>query len=710
MRRAWFYLLCPLLLASAILPTALRGQAAGRAPAAAKPPIEVPFTSEKGGPRHSGSYQPLTLAWSNPPKLEKVLGVFAHPLLPRRAAVVTAAGLYLTDDYGVTFKPVPEASAEKVGLVRWVEFSGNSPDTFWLATAAKGVWMSADLGKTLAQVGTKQSGLAGDAVEAVYAYPADVGGATLLAIFGDAARGISVSHDAGRAWETFATSFNVHGLVFAGAGSGDLYMLASRKDDPDIHCIYQAYYAGENWVEMVRDVMPTGGAQPVLRDRNAYISTADAGLYQVNATAAAKIGPADVRGFADVGVTWGPHADTQLFYMYEPAKLGMAWSTDSLRSVSAQNEGLVTGPFVKEGAHIRANANGTVFYAVANGALAVGRNEPPGFPSVSEVEVSPPVFSCRPHAYEEAITDIRKRAQAMSKGKSAAEAAKIMMDQMDAAKSSLGPTKFTITARVTGEGKLAPKVVSVDLSRLGLSQRTAMVDDGQHGDGAANDGVFGAVFTIDPKNIVRNDQDWRKHPPGVEPLTVSALTEDETVAGAVGLLNILNLPESFLFWDEEKPEKFPSEAVGATVWPFDTASAYSGRQCLKIAAGAGKWSCIFGAFEQYNLFGMYAVSFYVKTDNPGGGDLCVALRDNTFERGSVTGQFVPIEKENFVDGGGLGKEYRRVVIPINRLAKGCPDLHLNKVSHLVFSGDGKTPVTYWIDCIRFHATPEELKK
>ena len=107
-------------------------------PAPAKPKVvrvraaPVPFY------RDTTEYPPLRLTWNTDTDLNQVLAVFTHPLLPQRAVVTTQTGLLFTDDAGRTWTNLPEAAADKVGVIKDVVFHPVAPDTLFLASATSG--------------------------------------------------------------------------------------------------------------------------------------------------------------------------------------------------------------------------------------------------------------------------------------------------------------------------------------------------------------------------------------------------------------------------------------------------------------------------------------------------------------------------------------------------------------------------------------------
>ncbi len=77
--------------------------------------------------------------------------------------------------------------------------------------------------------------------------------------------------------------------------------------------------------------------------------------------------------------------------------MGLVISPDQLASTSTASDGLPIGSLVKDGAVVRPNANGTVFYAAINGALTIGRSSP----DVPVVQVTPAAFVVDPRAADQ---------------------------------------------------------------------------------------------------------------------------------------------------------------------------------------------------------------------------------------------------------------------------------------------------------------------
>jgi len=668
--------------------------------------------------RHTGKYPPFRVTWLREARLAEVTGVFPHPTLAQRVAVATAAGLFLSDSAGRTWSPLPEAAPQKVGAVRHVAFDPASPDTFYLATDGKGVWATSDGGKTFRQIGSKASGMAADAALAVHLYPPDMRFLTLLAIHGSAAPGISVTEDGGRTWRVVSPDYHAWLLLCGGPSSLRLYMSASTRAKPDVRDILSTASLGEPWYVVVRDVVPTDAALPVLRG-DVYWATADKGVHLVTNSGAnfETVGSGELTRLASLGVAPGHHADSQVFYAYEPTRLGMIVSVDGFKTFFTCSQGLFTSPFVADGAHLRANANGTVFYAVANGVLSKGYRFD-GPLKVSNVTLSPPAFSFASVAWSEGTSSLQRCLSIVPRAARAAPTARQIARFSKEVEDALSPPQLTITALVVDQ-KGKPKSVTVDLSRLGGSPRTPMFDDGQHGDGAAGDNVYGAPIMLRSREIHHDGRDWRREWPGPMSLTVTAVGSDGALSGAVGVLFAAKRPESFTYWEEDYSPSIrnPTGEVSIDRDP-QVAPPPTSRSSWRITAGKGPWTLPIGdPYHPRDITGFYAVSLWVKSDGRSPDDLRVQFRDQPDYLAPTTTPPVSLGGTGFqpVDHGqdaratgAMAAEFRRVVIPLEPLLARTPGLLPRLFCWVIFSGDGSAPGTWWVDDIRLFRTKEEL--
>jgi hypothetical protein len=344
-------------------------------------------------------------------------------------------------------------------------------------------------------------------------------------------------------------------------------------------------------------------------------------------------------------------------------------------------EGLYTGPVVKEGARVRANANGTRFFVAANGALYVG--EPPvRAAQVRDVTVRPSILLVGSAPPEESA----RRKPPRGPGGLSNVPLPVSTRPAATVEEVRGSCDVAVTARIVCEGAATPKSVTVDLSRLGDHPAVLMLDDGKHGDGDANDGVYGAGFEYDPEKRMKasSRDDWRRSGRGTLGLTVTAVGPDGRLAGAVGVLSVYDLAETFLLVDRK------DFTVADQAWEQTIGRFHHQR------------------FDPYNLSGYHALSFWIRGEVQGREEVFVQLQDSPpYSRCNRT-KPVPIIAEKLIEGGEIAGTYRRVVIPMKRLLKDSTELSLDLVGAVVLSGAGQAPGQYKVRNVRFYLTEEDL--
>jgi hypothetical protein len=209
-----------------------------------------------------------------------------------------------------------------------------------------------------------------------------------------------------------------------------------------------------------------------------------------------------------------------------------------------------------------------------------------------------------------------------------------------------------------------------------------MYDNGESGDGAAGDGVYGTTFRLDPRRLKKDTHDLRRQWPGPIGLTVTAAAPDGKLAGAVAVLSIFDHPESFFLTQRGQP----------------------------FAVKGEPWTKSWGGGEHpHDISGYYALTLWIKTDAAQPEDVTVQLWDAPPFSLPTTTPPVSILKEGFVDGGKIGGEWRLVTIPLARLLKETPQFERGGLGSVILSGEGKATGSYWVDDIRFHISPEDLK-
>jgi hypothetical protein len=651
------------------------------------------------------AYAPIGVTWERE-ELKDVRGAWPHPALPQRIVLASGRGLLLSENAGATWGALEGASRQKAGVIRDAAFRPDNPDVFYLASDTRGVWATADAGKTFRQIGSRQTGLASDSAAGICVDRDDPHFRTLCVYHGASEPGISISHDRGRTWQVVAREYHVRGIL-GGLIEGrqrKWMVVASTKAAPRVQSAYACDALEDLWSEVVRDFVYTGGGV-TFSGKEAVLATADKGLLRASEAGSNRVGPEQAASFAGVGVTWGRHADEMLVYAYEPAQLGMVASLDGLKTFQSFGQGLLVGPLVKEGAEIRANANGRVFYVVANGALyrgcVAGENL-----TVCEAAVAPAVLTYNPNAYERALERAieENRFAPRERGR---PPAMLRRAEEEAAK-AMGSTEFRLTARIVSTGE-KPKSVTVNLSPLSGAPETPLHDDGLHGDGAAGDGVYGTTFRLGAGDLRLGARREQWMPSGPLGLSVKAVGEAGTIAGAVAVFSVYALPESIVWWDEDRFNPLAKESGEVEIDKNPPRSeAFSGSMCMKWSVQQGAWRTAYGSAKRpINASGFHAVSFLLRSDGPEDQEVYVQLRDAPVYDNPVQSKPVPVAAEKLIEGGKITAKYARVVIPLERFVKDSPHLRAGRLGWIVFSGQGKSPATFWVDYIRFHAGPED---
>ena len=706
---------------------------------------------------HSGTYGPVGVRWSAHPQIRGARGVWPHPYLAWRVYVQAAGGLMVSDDWGKTFKGVPEGT--KAGRIRSIEFVPDSAESFYIVGEGKGLWFTSDGGKTLSQVAAKAvapavGGLASDDVTQLVLYGGDPTFATLLACYGDAATGLSISYDGGKTWSAQYQEMFIHRVVGGGPGSHSLYLVASSKEEPDIRCVYRVRTLGDRLLEVARDLPTTQGVFSLLGAEHAtrpvYLGTEGKGLcwgleqtdpnrQHVPPKFVPVPGAPDTERFLSLGTTYGPTADSEVVYTYEPTKLGLSMAARDRRSrppakpanapdeaqpppveklaFQRYSEGLFTGPFVKEGSALRANANGGMFYAAINDTLYVGRRVQAGL-DISEACVRPAVCG--------SSRDLGPTFAKLSQGiaefdrfPSAASAAKDLLGMFDAYKASVPADAVTVTARISGDDP--PTLVTVDLSRIysppDKTCRIQMFDDGMHDDGAADDGVYGVTFALAFDQFRSDAGDWRRPMPGPVALTISAApgsAQGTTLSGAVAILGVFPKPESHTVWQAEAAHDWSAaEGLDQTPVPDDTQphpdKLFSRSQMFRVKDKP--WSLPIGVagYNMDGFLGYHAVSFWIRSDRSTGKDVTIRVRDSIIDVLPNDGVKLSLIKDGLVDGGAVDPTWRRVTVTIPRLMNGAAKLMPDATAAVVLGGEGGVEQSLWISDLVLYATPKDLQ-
>jgi len=675
---------------------------AAPAPAPPKPPAPVWHPPPRPPLyRDPTEYPPFKLTWSPKPDLKQVTGVFPSSLVPQGAVLATEAGLSLTTDGGNTWTPLAEATVEKVGLINAVAFHPLQPNTFYIGSQTKGVWVTTDLGKTFKQIGAKAKGMASDTVVSLIVYPGDPSHQTLLAVHGSAAPGISRSRDAGGAWDVVNADYNFTRLVGGEGSMNEFYLTGSAAKSGDVQNIYSCSTLGEFVMELAHDVVPTDmvfAPIPAEKFGTVYITTSDAGLYHIENGSTTgdthdvgKLPFKDVDGWASVGVTWGPNADILNLYLYDPAKMGLVISPDHLATTQTASNGLTVSPLVKEGAMVRPNINGTVFYAVANGALSIGR-VPADVPAV---DLNPAVVELNVRdqkKWKDLIDAFQKFSREPG---STVAAAKALCQQAGDLQGLYRGCQMTITARLPLQ-PTPPTAVTADLSRFGGTPDMPLFDDGKHGDGAAGDGVYSRTLAFLPggHRPVREDKEWRSSWPGRVALGVTAAYADGHHTGAVGVETIYTQVNDITLWRDKKSINTSTDGEVTAEVVDNPAEVHKGSPALQIKVPKGAWSVHLKIpWSDKDITSYEAVAFGIRlADGEAPKEISVRLKDAPEFSTATTTEPVPA-----LNGLVPGADYQQVVVPVSQLIGSSPNFKLDHLNEIILSGDTTAPATLVID-------------
>jgi len=687
---------------------------AARAP---RPPTPIPvdYSSREGLPRLTGNYLPLHVQWHLDEQVHDVVAVFPDPLIPTRVFVATNDGLLRSTDGGKTYAPLAQATAEKIGIISNVAFQPDVPNRILIATHGHGLWSTADAGDTLQNLATKSSGLAGDDVQNIYFSPDDRTYRTLVATHGVETPGLSRSNDAGKTWQILFPEQNILQVAWVGE-SRHMLVESSPAKDPDSRTLYYLASVQEPWQKLLDNVFITGIAAPAGRGGTLFVATADKGLFRIAREGGVVVnaGPKEQIEWSSFGMTWGPTADSQLAYGYDPKNRGMVLfriaelfggeteeastqpSEQGDVTIRTQSDGLFTGPIVLEGAHIRANSNGTCFYAAVNRTLYKTSPIVDGL-AVSDVTVKPVAVAIDLAKITDAAAVLQSGLTDFNASHSVATATKDLQAKIEESGRELSAQRFAISAKVTYPKSDPPTSVTVDLSRLGQGPAVALYDDGQHEDGAAHDGVYGSSFALDFAKLRPRQGDWRGSWPGPVQLTVSAITKNQVLAGAVGSLSLSTKHESVPFLSAGAMRKISGSIVVGTI---KSRKSKSPPRQISIKA-PGAWSASAGSREKVDTSNQQALTFWIRSSQITDSEISLQLRDApTYSLSTIT-KPVNLLAEGFVAGGKITPTKVRVTIPLSRILQDSGDFQPSLVSSLLISGVAKQPVDITIGDMEF---------
>ncbi len=679
-------------------------------PAKAKPP-RPPRVPRPPLYRDTTPYPPLTLTWTTDTDVSGVQGVFVHPVLPKLALVATQNGVLGTTDAGRTWTPLAGATADKVGAINDIAYDPVDPNTLYFGSATSGIWVTTDGGKTCTQIGSKSNGLAADTVTSLCVYPADPSYQTIIAVHGDAAPGLSWTRDGGKTWQVANDDYHFRRVIGGEGEMPDLYLTGSSVKEPDIQSVFTCGTIGDYITELVRDVVPSDLTfSPIQFQKSGtlYVATTDSGLYRLDKAdrsslsyTVKQLGSKDDT-WASADVTWGPSADAINLYLYDPSKQGLVITGDDLATQQTASEGLQVGALIKEGAVVRPNSNGTVFYAAVNGTLQIGRAPD----DVPDVEVKPAIFESDPRARNE-WKGLQAGFQAFGTAKSSGlEAAKALVQKVGDPVALYRQHSITISARVP-VAPAPPESVTVDLSRYGGAPDMPLFDDGAHSDGAAGDGIYANTFAFLPElhRPRGGDAETRSVWPGRVAVGVRVQYPDGHCQGAVGVVAIYSKTVDVTFWaNNAKSFNVKTDGTVTAKAASNPAEIHNATMALCADTQPGAWTLkISPPWNQHDITSYGAISFWIRASaGTPASELYLQLVDAPEFTAPTTTPPVPI-----LEGKTLGADYVHILVPLNRLIPEGSPFESNHLAQVLLTGKATAPATYFIDGLQILVHDDE---
>ncbi|MHC4717127.1 MAG: WD40/YVTN/BNR-like repeat-containing protein, partial [Planctomycetota bacterium] len=469
------------------------------------------------------------LQWDLNRAVRDVRAAFCHRTDPRVVWLATGEGLVRSDDEGRTFKPVPAASARKLGLVTSLVTCPADGDVVLMGTDSAGVHLSTDGGGSFRRLAAGEERPASSHVEAADFHRLDPSWRTLLVTHGTAAAGLSVSRDRGATWliqarDRFLGRFVAVRSTIIAAGS-----LAATEGR--VWSIHRSGTEGFRWEHARPGIRPT---EPVLSSPTSwwryFMATRDGDILDSDDDGRTWRPAARFDRAAWVSFFWtgGPTATARVLAAYSPRNHGLMLSTGRLdpRSAKARNAGLYVGPFVKSGAGCRANANGTVYYIVMNNVLWVGRRPAAkAGPTVAQAWAEPSAVWVGQGQLTGARADTHRRIAAVAAGSVTGENVRAIAAAARTVREQTEGMSFRVLARVDHpRGPGAVKTVTADAFALGGQPKVPLYDDGKHNDGKPADGLFAGRAVFAASALAPNNSNAQRAGfPGVGAVTVTAV-------------------------------------------------------------------------------------------------------------------------------------------------------------------------------------------
>ncbi len=642
------------------------------------------------------------LEWSRLAEPRGIRRCFPHPLDPLVAWCATDKGLLVTRDEGHTWTPVEAASAEAIGEATSLAVSCVSPDIVCLGTDAKGLFLSSDGGKTWKPLTGGAEPYASQHIEWVDFCPSDPTGNTLQATHGVAAPGLSLSRDLGATWEVFGRDrylgrFVKQAETIVAIGS----MLATEGKVWGLH---RSGTDGFHWEETLRAVRPGAVAVPPSPWRF-FASTLTGAILQSDDDGRSWREAARAEGAVWTSLFFTvakpePRSErdekdrTEILAAYDPHRQGLCLSRQRFSNGlgERQNQGLYVGPFVKSGASCVANANGSIYYTVMNNALYVARWAlPTKGPAIAQARAVPCSVQFGSVEGVRAREELHDHIAAIAGDEPPEPHLRPIASAARTIESAQTAIQFALQARVLHpRGARALKSVTVDATKLGGSEATPLLPDGQ------GDGLFSATIRLTP--AVFDQKRFRESCF----LTVKA-TDDAGLSDAwPAVVYLARGPVGARLIQggyHGTGATGPVEVhwAGGGVNPKSTALRFA-------ASGKGPWQAYWVvAGDGYNGAGLKWLTFYIKGDVS--QDISVHLMDH-----HRVGDDLLYDEPHYSRGvpllsGGYLKAitpaWQKVRVPFEKLLpKGTFFLRWHTAGLGLSAPDGARPATYHVDLIQ----------
>ena len=657
----------------------------------------IDILARTGGVTHRIEVFRGGLQWTRLRAIRGVRRCFPHPLDPTIVWCATAAGLLATKDNGETWEPVESATADAVGEVTCLAVSTRDPQVICLGTDARGLFLSADGGKTLKALGTAAEPCASQHIEWVAFCPSDPTRRTLMATHGLAAPGMSISRDLGVTWEVlgsdrFLKRFVKQRETIVAVGS----MIATEGKTWGIH---RSGTDGQRWEETVRGIRPaapeiTGAPWQFL------VATLNGTILQSfnDGKSWSELVRSEGSSWTSLFRTNGPTDRSRIFAAYDPHRQGVCLSRHRFASGVGErhNRGLYVGPYVKSGASCVANANGTAYYVAMNNTLWIGRwAQPAQGPAVVQARCLP----CSVRVDDSAIRQARGQLHGHIAAVAADEPPGEHLRSIAATARTINDCKaqmgFAVRARVQHpRGGRRIKSVTADLSKLGGHRAAPLYDDGKHGDEKAGDGIYGAAVQLSPS--IFQQRDFRP----IQLLTVTATDMNGPADTWPAVIHIAGSPTAINLmqggWDSAR-----AEGPVAVRMVRDDAVRANTNAIRFSASGPGPWRAAWlTPGDGANSAGLRWFSFSIRGDT--NQELFVHLVDH--HKIGTEGFFdephfskpVPLIAGGYLKA--VTPSYQKVRIPIDKLlAKGVFFLRWHTAGVGLSVPKGGKPGTYTIN-------------